>query len=152
MFRRISDRILNSPTLMNWINQLTVFIHGIFITSLVLVKFSNIDYSFWMLLKTLTAFGILAEAGLGRTIERSVAFFFAGASKLPKNRKEYDESVEGSGTPNYAQLAQLLYTTKYIYLLLSIVTILLLSTVGITFLWNLFTQSGQDIHLWIAYL
>ena len=151
MFRRISDRILNSPTLMNWINQLTVFIHGIFITSLVLVKFSNIDYSFWMLLKTLTAFGILAEAGLGRTIERSVAFFFAGASKLPKNRKEYDESVEGSGTPNYAQLAQLLYTTKYIYLLLSIVTILLLSTVGITFLWNLFTQSGQDIHLWIAY-
>lgn len=151
MIKRIGDRILNSPTLMNWINQGTAFIHGIFITSLVLVKFSNIDYSFWMLLKTLTAFGILAEAGLGRTIERSVAFFFAGASKLPKNKKEYDESVESSGSPNFTQLVQLLYTTKYIYLILSLVTILLLSTVGITFLWNLFTQSGHDIQLWIAY-
>lgn len=151
MFKRIGDRVFNSPTMMNWINQMTAFIHGIFITSLVLVKFSNIDYSFWMLLKTLTAFGILAEAGLGRTIERSVAFFFAGAKKLPKNKKEYDDSVEGSGTPNYSQLSELLYTTKYIYLILSAATILLLSTVGIAFLWNLFTQSGQDVQLWVAY-
>jgi hypothetical protein len=152
MFKRITDRFLNSPTLMNWLNQSTAFIHGIFITSLVLIKFSDIDYSFWMLLKTLTAFGILAEAGLGRTVERSVSFFFAGVSKLPKNKKEYDESRGESGAPNLSQLAELLYTTKYIYLILSIVTILLLSTVGIAFLWNLFTQSGHDPQLWIAYI
>ena len=137
---------------MNWVNQGAIFVHGIFITSLILIKFSNLDYSFWMLLKTLTAFGILAEAGFGRTIERSVAFFFSGASKLPRNRKEYDELSEVSGEPNLPQLAQLLYSTKFIYLILSGVTIVLLSTIGIAFLWNLFTQSGHDRGLWTGYV
>ena len=91
MFGRIINKVSSSPTLLNWVNQLTIFVHGLFITSLILIKFPNLDYSFWMLLKTMTAFGLLAEAGLGRTIERSVAFFYAGASKLPRNKKEYKE-------------------------------------------------------------
>jgi len=151
MIKKAVRRILESPTFMNWINQGAVFVHGIFITSLILIKFSNLDYSFWMLLKTLTAFGILAEAGLGRTIERSVAFFFSGAAKLPRNKKEYDAYKSESDAPNIEQLAQLAYTTKFIYLILSGIMILLLTTAGIAFLWNLFTQSGHDPTLWIAY-
>ena len=151
MIRKAVRRVLESPTLMNWINQSAVFVHGIFITSLILVKFSNLDYSFWMLLKTLTAFGILAEAGLGRTIERSVAFFFSGATKLPRNKKEYEAYKPESDDPNIEQLAQLVYTTKFIYLILSGAMILLLTTAGIAFLWNLFTQSGHDPMLWAAY-
>jgi O-antigen/teichoic acid export membrane protein len=151
MIKKAVRRIFESPTLMNWINQGAVFVHGIFITSLILIKFPNLDYSFWMLLKTLTAFGILAEAGLGRTIERSVAFFFSGAAKLPRNKKEYDAHQSESDTPNIEQLAQLLYTTKYIYLIVSGAMVLLLTTAGIGFLWNLFTQSGHDPMLWIAY-
>lgn len=144
-------RLMNSPTFMNWLSQSAIFIHGIFITSIILIKFPNLEYSFWMLLKTLTAFGILAEAGLGRTIERSVAFFYAGSSKLPKNKKDYVARTEESGAPNINQLAQLLYTTKFIYLILSAVTLLLLTTVGIAVMWNLFDQSGQDSQLWIAF-
>ena len=151
MIRRILNRIVGSPTMMNWISQLTGFIHGLFITSLILIKFSTIDYSFWMLLKTLSAFGILAEAGLGRTIERSVSFFFSGASRLPKNKADFNSLNEESSTPNLPQLAQLLYTTKYIYLILSSVTIVLLASAGTAFLWNLFTQSGHSQNLWAAY-
>jgi len=151
MIKRILDRIIGSPTMMNWINQFTMFIHGLFITSLILIKFSTIDYSFWMLLKTLSAFGILAEAGLGSTIERSVSFFFSGASRLPKNKADFKSLNEGSSTPNLSQLAQLLYTTKYIYLILSSVTIVLLASAGTAFLWNLFTQSGHSQNLWAAY-
>jgi len=151
MFGRILRKFTTSPTLLNWVNQFSIFIHGIFITSLILINFPNLEYSFWMLLKTLTAFGLLAEAGLGRTIERSVAFFYAGASKLPKNKKEYSALSETSGDPNVPQLAQLLYTIKFIYLLLSAVTILLLATAGVAILWNLFTQSNHDRSFWIAF-
>jgi O-antigen/teichoic acid export membrane protein len=138
--------------MLSWTNQFAIFAHGIFITSLILVKFPNLDYSFWMLLKTLTAFGLLAEAGLGRTIERSVAFFYAGASRLPKNKTEFSEFSKTLDTVNMPELEKLLYTIKYIYLLLSVVTILLLTTAGIAVLSNLFTQSGQDHRLWIAFI
>lgn len=152
MFAKILKRFNSSPTILNWTNQFAIFAHGIFITSLILVKFPNLDYSFWMLLKTLTAFGLLAEAGLGRTIERSVAFFYAGASRLPKNKKEFSEFSKTLDMPNMPELEKLLYTIKYIYLLMSFVTILLLITAGIAVLWNLFTQSGQDQRLWIAFI
>lgn len=149
--KRIANRLLDSPTLMNWVNQLAVFAHGIFITSIILVKFPNLEYSFWMLLKTLTAFGILAEAGLGRTVERSVSFFFSGADKLPKNKKEYNDQIQSSTEPNIKQMAQLLYTTKFIYLIVSVITIILLATVGVATLWNLFNLSNNDRSLWIAF-
>jgi hypothetical protein len=151
MFRRLKDKFISSPTLLNWAFQLSSFIHGIFITSIILVKFSNLEYSFWMLLKTLVAFGLLAEAGLGRTVERSVAFFYAGASRLPRNRKDYEELEEESGDPNIPQLAGLLYTIKFIYLILSGATIAILASAGIAILWNLFTQSNHDRNLWIAF-
>lgn len=137
---------------MNWVNQLAVFAHGIFITSIVLVKFPNLEYSFWMLLKTLTAFGILAEAGLGRTVERSVSFFFAGADKLPRNKKEFSAQSQASNEPNITQMAQLLYTTKFIYLIVSAVTLVLLVTAGVGFLWNLLSQSQHDRSLWAAFI
>lgn len=137
---------------MNWINQFSIFFHGIFVTSLILVKFPNLEYSFWMLLKTLTYFGLLAESGLGYTIERAASTFFAGAERIPANANEYKNVTQKRDTPNYEGLQELLYTTKYVYVFLSIITIIILTTVGIGILWNLFTQSGQSMDLWAAYL
>jgi len=152
MFRKVFNTIYNSPTLMNWINQFSVFFHGIFVTSLILIKFPNIEYSFWMLLKTLTYFGLLAESGLGYTIERAASTFYAGASRIPANAREYHEIRPESGNPNFEGLKELLYTTKFVYAVLSLVTMLILSSAGIAILWNLFKQSHQNMEFWAAYL
>jgi O-antigen/teichoic acid export membrane protein len=152
MFRKVINTVYNSPTIMNWINQFSVFFHGIFVTSLILVKFPNIEYSFWMLLKTLAYFGLLAESGFGYTIERAASTFYAGASRIPANAREYHEVEVESGKPNFEGLRELLYTTKFVYAILSVVTILILTSAGIAVLWNLFKQSNQSIELWAAYL
>lgn len=152
MFKRLLKAIYESPTMLNWINQVSIFFHGIFITSIILIKFPNLEYSFWMLLKTLLYFGLLAESGLGYTIERAVSAFYAGAKKLPRNAKEYRESDERSGQPNLENLKELLYTTKFVYAFLSIITILILTTAGIALMWNLFEQANHSTEFWTAYI
>jgi O-antigen/teichoic acid export membrane protein len=151
MFKKIFSTALKSPTILNWINQFSVFFHGIFITSLILVKFPNLEYSFWMLLKTMTYFGLLAESGLGYTIERAASTFYAGSTRIPANAKEYKAFKPEKGSPNYYGLRDLLYTTKFVYSFLSFFTILLLSVVGIAIMWNLFVQSQQNMEFWVAY-
>jgi O-antigen/teichoic acid export membrane protein len=153
ILKRLLFRSINSPTIMSWTNQMTIFMHGLFVTTLLLIKFPRLEYSYWMYLKILAMFGLLAEAGFGNTIVRAVAYFYTGAKTLPRDIKEYRESQEEQGQPNLTRLRELLYTTRFIYILLSILTILLLSTIGIALLWeNFFVKSNQSMVFWITYL
>src|SRR4030042_6818488 len=100
MLKRIIYKIIYSPTLMSWTEQITVIVHGLVITSVILVKFDDLSYSYWLIVKALLDFALLADAGFGHTLERSVAFFYSGAKKLPKNIKDYENSEEHEGEPN----------------------------------------------------
>ena len=151
--KKILLKAINSPTIMSWTSQMTIFFHGIFVTTLLLIKFPRLEYSFWMYLKILAMFGLLAESGFGHTIERAVAYFFAGAKMLPRNIDEYKKSNEKAGTPNFTKLIDLLYTTRFIYMLLCILTIIILSTVGIALLWsNFFVKTDHSIIFWTTYI
>jgi O-antigen/teichoic acid export membrane protein len=152
ILKKIASKAINSATIMSWTNQMTVFFHGVFVTTLLLIKFPRLEYSYWMYLKILAMFGLLAEAGFGHTIERAVAYFFTGAKSLPRNIKEYKSSKEEQGDPNFSRLTDLLYTTRFIYMLLCILTIIILSTIGIALLWeNFFVKTNHSIIFWITY-
>lgn len=129
-----------------------MIMHGLVITSIILVKFDNVSYSFWMTIKALIDFALLADAGFGHTLERSVSFFFSGAKKLPRNIKEYENSNEVAGEPSLDRLYSLLCTSRGIYLVLSLLTIILLGTVGTYTMWNLFEMGNQSKEFWITYL
>jgi O-antigen/teichoic acid export membrane protein len=151
MLKKLIYRIIYSPTLMTWTEQVAIVIHGLVVTSIILVKFNNVSYSFWMTIKALLELSMLADAGFGHTLERSVAFFYEGATKLPKNIKDYEQSMEKSGNPNFEKLKALLYTSKGIYLILSLMTIIILCTIGIAALWNLFNLGNQSTEFWITF-
>ncbi len=150
--KRLLYKIFYSPTLMSWTEQITVVVHGLVITSIILVKFDNTSYAFWMTIKALVDFALLADAGFGHTLERSVAFFYAGAKKLPKNIKEYEDTEEVAGVPNMERLFALLCTSRGIYFVLSFLTIILLGTIGTITLWNLFEISHQSKEFWFTYI
>src|SRR4030042_1306730 len=152
MFKRIIHKIIYSPTLMSWTEQITIVVHGLVITSIILVKFDNISYSFWMTIKALVDFALLADVGFGHTLERSVAFFYSGSKKLPKNIKDYEDSEEYTGAPNIERLYALLCTSRGIYSVLSFLTILLLGSVGTLTLWNLLDMSHQSREFWLTFL
>ena len=126
MIKKIFNKIIYNPTLMSWTQQVAVIVHGLVITSIILIKFDNTSYAFWMTIKVLVELALLADVGFSHTLERSVAFFFEGAKKLPRNIKDYEKTVETSGEPNIERLNALLYTSKGIYLILSGLTIIIL--------------------------
>ncbi len=72
---------------MSWTEQITIVVHGLVITSIILVKFDDISYSFWMTIKALVDFALLADAGFGHTLERSVAFFYSVQKSCPETSK-----------------------------------------------------------------
>lgn len=152
MLKRIINKILYSPTLMTWTEQITIVVHGLVITSIILVKFDNLSYSFWMTIKALVDFSLLADAGFGHTLERSVAFFYSGSKRLPRNIKDYENSEEQEGEPNMERLYALLCTSRGIYLILSLLTIILLGSVGTLTLWNLLDMSHQSREFWLTFL
>lgn len=152
MLKKLIYKILYSPTLMSWTEQITIIVHGLVITSIILVKFDDISYSFWMTIKALTDFALLADAGFGHTLERSVAFFYAGAKKLPRNVEDFKNSKEIEAEPNIERLYALLCTSRSVYLVLSFLTIVLLASVGTLTLWNLLEMSNQSREFWLTYM
>jgi O-antigen/teichoic acid export membrane protein len=144
-------KIRNSPTLMNWLNNGVVFMHGIIVTPLTLKQFDNIEYSFWMLLQTLLAFSLLIDSGFGHTLGRTVSFIFGGATKIPNNIKEFKELKGSKGEPNYELLNRLLGTSARIYGIVSWSSVFLIGIVGTLMLWNLLELSNHNLEMWISF-
>lgn len=136
---------------MSWTKEFSVFAHGLLVTPIILIKFTHAELSFWYLLQIMISFGLLSEAGFAHTLQRAVAFFYAGANKLPRNSEEFKNSQEESGNINFKKLEELLYTVRRIYLFLSVVTLILLGTIGLAILWNNLVDSGHRHDFWLGF-
>ncbi len=145
-------KIFDSPTLMSWSSVFVRFGSAIFVLPLILKVYSPVEQSFWFFTNTLAGFAMLADSGFGATLVRAVSYFRAGASKIPKTRKEYDEKLEiVKDEPNLEKLKDLLTTSFRIYSILTGFLILILSTVGILMVWNIMTLAHHRFDLWLAY-
>jgi hypothetical protein len=145
------NKLVANPTMMTWANHFTVFAHGLLVTPLIIIIFSKDQISVWYLLQTLVGLGMLADAGFGFTLSRAVAFFYAGAVRLPANQKEYSQTLENQGSINTEKLASLLSTSFRVYLILSLAFILVFTPVGMAVMWNVMTLTGHDVYLWSAF-
>lgn len=95
---------------------------------------------------------MLADSGFGSTLIRAVSYFKAGAAKIPRTRKEYDEVVEiEKDEPHLENLKNLLSTSFRIYLYLNLFVLLILLTAGVVLVWNIMELGGHDTMLWLAY-
>lgn len=147
----ILKKILKDPTMMTWSAYFIQFGSGVFVLPLVLAKFSEIEISYWFLLNTILGISRLADSGFGPTLVRAVSYFKAGADKLPRNVEEYKNNVTAEGDPNYTQLANVLSTTRIIYIAISLFLVIILLTAGIAIIWNLMNMADHATYLWVAY-
>ena len=113
---------------MSWSSVFVRFGSALFVLPLLLKVYSPVEQSFWFFINTIAGFAMLADSGFGATLVRAVSYFQAGASKIPKTRKEYDEKLEiVKDEPNLEKLKDLLTTSFRIYTILTGFLILMLS-------------------------
>lgn len=151
MISNIWDRVTNNATIMTWVNQFVNIGSALFILPLLLRKFDELEISFWLLINIFNQLSMLADTGFGPTIIRAVSFFKAGASELPTNKEDFNNLSVKKDRPNYNKLSDLLSTSNRIYLVISFLSVLLLSTLGLLITWNIFKLSGFRIDFIIAF-
>lgn len=146
-------RIYNSPTMMSWASYFVRFGSALFVLPLILKIYTPVEQSFWFFISTIVGFAMLADSGFGSTLIRAVSYFKAGASYLPRNKKEYDEIDEiKEGEPNFPNLVNLLSTANRVYIYLGLFSVLMLGTGGVAAVWNIMKISDHQSDLWVAYL
>jgi hypothetical protein len=149
---RVWHKITNHATIMTWANQIVTVGGSIFILPLLLKKFDEIEISFWFLINVFIQLTILADSGFGPTLIRAVSYFKAGASQLPKNKKEFENSKTKGLKPNFEKLLDLLSTSNRIYIFVSWGAVFLMCTVGILITWNIFSLSSFRIDFILSYI
>lgn len=132
MLRKIS----NHPVLMTWLSFAVQYGAALFILPLALVKLNEQELALWLLFNTLYGLAMLADTGLGHTLVRATAYFYAGATALP-NQFEQPVTQQNNGTINTTQLGQLYYTAQRLYILVGLFLILLLGGIGYFMVRNL---------------
>jgi hypothetical protein len=138
--------------MMTWTRDFVRIGVPIFVVPLVIAFYTPEEQTFYFMIQILFAFAIVADAGISSVVVRATSYFYAGAKKIPKNRKEFDnsEGIRGQ-SPNFVGITELFKTTHWIYLIITVFTVLMLSTGGVAAFWNLMSQTGHRKDMWAAY-
>lgn len=137
---------------MTWAKDLVRFGSPLFVMPLAILAYSEIELSFYFIIHTIIGFAMLADSGFGSVLVRAVSYFDAGADYLPRTKEEFHEAEKFDGLPpNKQKLADLFTTTRRIYAVLSGFLILMLTTGGTAFIWNLMEQAEHRFDLWLAF-
>lgn len=136
---------------MVWSNHFASLGHGLIVTPLIVIMFSKEELSVWYMMQTVAGLALLADAGFGHILARAVAFFHAGAEKLPKDHKDYMQKLKHGNNINFDKLSSLLSTAKRIYLFISLIVTLITLPLSILVMWNVMSLSNHDTSLWVAY-
>lgn len=138
---------------MTWAAYFVQFGNLVFILPLILSKFTEAEQNLWLFLNFIMGIAMLADSGFGPTIVRAYSYFRAGAKKIPRDKKEFEEAESiTDGSPNLEKLKDLLHTTYRIYAIIGFVVFVTMSTVGVALTMNLMEQAGNRPDLWVAYI
>ena len=108
---------------------------------------SDEDLGLWYVFAGISQFVVLLDFGFAPALSRNIAYIWCGAKELKKE----DVSEESHFETDYLAFKNILMTCKYIYLTLTIVAFILLSTAGTLYVLSL-NSSNKDVLLaWIIY-
>lgn len=148
----MKHKILNSAILMTWLRDFVRFGTPLIVVPLVLAFYTAEEQTFYFWIGILFAFAMVADAGISSVVVRATSYFNVGADRIPKNREEFDQAEEFQNRPpNFKNIVDLFHTTKWIYLILTSFSFILLSTVGVAVFWNLMEQMDHRPDMWTAY-
>ncbi|MBN1598293.1 MAG: hypothetical protein JW894_08360 [Bacteroidales bacterium] len=145
-------KILNSPILMTWARDFVRIGSPLFVVPLVLVFYSDEEQIFYFWIPMLISMAVLTDAGISSVLMRATSYFHAGAEQIPKGRKEFDEALAFENKePNKEGIIELFQTSRWIYLLVSALTVILMLTGGVFAFKNFITKAEDTLNLWMAF-
>lgn len=120
-----------------------------FILPFVLTMLSSHELGLWYVFGSLSALVALVDFGFSPTIMRNITYVWSGAKEL---MPEGTPSMEINGKPNYSLLNSIISASRKIYLILSIISGLLLLTLGTLYIQSLLEKNEmQYLVAWIIY-
>jgi O-antigen/teichoic acid export membrane protein len=129
----------------------TIFNQGmnIFLLPLILRILSPEELGLWYVFGSIAALVNLVDFGFSPTIMRNISYAFAGADKLLANGVSLETL---GGEPNYNLLKALINSSRKLYLGLSIISGVVLVSIGTIYVKSITGSSFNDfIHAWMIY-
>ena len=121
---------------------------GVVVLPLLIVKLSKPDYDMYFVFLSLAALVPILDLGFAVSIGRAVSYAMGGARELKAQGFVPQPDVSG---PNYVLLWQLLHTTRQLYRILSVVTLLLLGAFGTFMVAKAVPETSSQTITWIAW-
>lgn len=113
---------------------------------------SGDELGLWYVFASIGSIATLFDFGFNPTIARNIAYIWSGAQHVSKDGKE--TGAGGPGEPNFLLLKNMCVTCRILYLLIAIVALLLIGTIGTTYIVSVSAGiSGARVtSAWAVYL
>lgn len=148
-------KIINNATILTFVSTFTRFGVGIAVLPILILKFNSYEISLWLYLTTLLSLISLASFGFGQSIVRSINYYLAGYDSIPRSINQFKSTANKlvyKGVANKKGIADILFLTSRIYILLSIFSLFLISTVGVMISWNIMSLGNHATQNWISFV
>lgn len=121
---------------------------GVVVLPLLVVKLSKPDYDMYFVFLSLTALVPILDLGFAVSIGRAVSYAMGGAREL---KAQGFVPEQDASRPNYVLLWQLLYTTRRLYRVLSLSTLVLLGCFGSAMVAQAVPETSSRTVTWAAW-
>jgi len=148
--RSLNHKIFNSSTLMSWFSFSSKILNILLVLPLILSKFNENELAVYFLFITIIATSNIIDFGFKSTFVRVFSFASAGLDSIDKI-KATSKKVTNKAV-NWDLTERIFSAMKKIYLLISFVLLLILSTTG-TLLVTKSIHLNEDVNsLWMAWI
>lgn len=130
--RNLLLRGWNSPTVTTWASFAAKSLGMVLVLPMILTHFTTAEIAVWYLFISIIGLLILLDLGFSPTFIRAIAQATAGSRQLMIADRGVGHDFESSDK----LIEQLVYLMKFIYLVMALVGIVLLSTMGSYFIYN----------------
>lgn len=110
---------------------------------IVLYFLSGAEVGLWYVFQSMASLSNMFDFGFTPTFSRNVAYCWSGANKLQRENVSYSDGKK----VNYVLLKQIIYTCRYIYLLISIIVLIGFSTAGTAYIFHVSGELNGYSHM-----
>lgn len=149
-FKKLLNRVFNSPTLMTWGSFFIKAINAVLVLPLVLSKFPSDEVGIWLLFLLIQNLINLTDVGFTQSFSRAIAYAYGGAKDI--NHVFVSDSDNALSSPNWPLIAKILKVMNKVYVITSLTALGLMLTVGTYYIYKPIHQIANSAPYWNAWM
>jgi O-antigen/teichoic acid export membrane protein len=144
----LTRRLTTSTVAWSWAFNFLRLASGLLLLPLLLRMLPETDLGMYYGFLNLFAITTVLDFGIGPTLGRFVSYAMGGATRLTAHGLADDRHHSG---PNYRLVWELVFTARAVYRILSVITLLLLGTLGSWVIGNQVAETTAPMVTWVAW-